>query len=147
MRRTRWESMGSKPNEEPQAVDVVAASEDEDFTPLAEVDSDTDFQDGARSVAEGPRAEDPDFGEESEAVGPAASAAAVDDDDDLPWDTDAATPQESPFAQLPSLPVDLAEALEQFKLAIIRHRADEWAEISQADVIKSLDALRAFAAL
>ncbi|RMF45066.1 MAG: hypothetical protein D6753_01050, partial [Planctomycetota bacterium] len=63
--------------------------------------------------------------------------------DVLPWEGEE-TPQESPFAGLPSLPTDIAEAVEQFKLAIIRHRAESWAEVSQADVLKALDALRAF---
>lgn len=144
MRKTRWESMGANPDEEPVAADIASTHDDEDFTPLAEVDQDTDGRDGSRSVAEGPRAEDPDFGDEDSAAG----ATAVDDDDDaLPWEDERAEPQESPFAKLPSLPVDLAEALEQFKLAIIRHRADSWSEVDQADVLKSLDALKQFASL
>ncbi len=34
------------------------------------------------------------------------------------------------------------EACSAFKLAIIRHKADQWSEISQADMIGLLDALK-----
>lgn len=52
----------------------------------------------------------------------------------------------SPFADINSeeLPVDLGEALEQFKLAIIRHRADRWQEVSQAKVAGVANALAKF---
>ncbi len=150
MRRTRWESMGSQPEFEPDEQDIVAdgsiaSGMDEDYTPLAEVDEATGVEDGPRSVAEGPRPDGPDFGDEDYSA--AASSDGGEGDDGLAWDDDQKLPGESPFAKLPSLPVDLAEALEQFKLAIIRHRADSWAEVSQADVHRALDALKAFASL
>ena len=50
-----------------------------------------------------------------------------------------------PFADLPELPDDLADAFEQYKLAIISHRLSAWSEVSQDDVLASLDALRALA--
>ena len=124
-------------------IEHVPASGDEDFTPLEEVDERTGKDDAPRSVAEGPRYDEPDFGEEGEPSYTSAEA----DEDELPWDEPAATTTVSPFAQLPSLPVDIAEALEQFKLAVIRHRADSWGEVPQADVIKAIDALRIFASM
>ncbi|MFK7734802.1 MAG: hypothetical protein AB8B50_02170 [Pirellulaceae bacterium] len=142
MRRTRWESQGADPNDTPVESQVVAVSEDEDFTPLSEVEGEMGVQDGARSVAEGPRPEDPDFGEEDDFK---ASESLQGEDDDLPWEDDAPAP-DSPFVNLPSLPVDLSEALEQFKLGIIRHRSTSWGEVSQEDVIRSIEALRSFAA-
>ena len=39
------------------------------------------------------------------------------------------------------LPVDLAEAVEQFKLAIVRHSSDEWLEVTQARVLAVLSSL------
>ncbi len=150
MRRTRWESMGSDPQLEPQQETVSSSAMvdfDEDYTPLAEADSDTGAQDGPRSVAEGPRPDGPDFGDESDLGGPYSMLADEKDadDDGLPWDTENVAVPESPFVKLPSLPVDMAEALEQFKLAIIRHRASNWADVSQADVQLALDALKTFA--
>ena len=43
------------------------------------------------------------------------------------------------------LPADLAEAFEQFKLAIIAQRRTGWSEIAPAAVIECLDALRELA--
>ncbi len=50
-----------------------------------------------------------------------------------------------PFASLPSLPADVQEAFEAFKLAIVRHRAAAWQEISQEDMLAVLESLREFA--
>ena len=141
MRRAQWEANGGKPEDEPNEAEVAATSVDEDFTPLAEVEDETNVQDGTRSVAEGPRYEDPDFGDEGEdEFHPIEDSA---DDDDLPWNGDG-NESESPFAKLPSLPVDIAEATEAFKLAIIRHRSSTWSEVSQKDVLSALDALKIF---
>ena len=43
-----------------------------------------------------------------------------------------------PFASLPSLPADVQEAFESFKLAIVRHRAAAWDEISREDMLAVL---------
>ena len=150
MRRTRWEAMGGNPEHEPNDQDIsadgsIAGGIDEDFSPQAEQEDLANARDGARSVAEGPRPDGPDFGDEDD-MSPSAKVSADADDDVPPWEDEAAAtePSESPFARLPSLPVDMAEALEQFKLAIIRHRADGWSDVSQADTLQSLDALKAF---
>lgn len=145
MRKTRWEANGENPAEEPKEADLSAVTTDEDYEPLSEVSADADIQDDTRSVAEGPRPEDPDFGDE----GDVATAAVSDsEDDDLPWEGDEdGGGTESPFAKLPSLPVDLADALEQFKLSIIRHRSENWADVAQEDVVRALDALKSFASL
>jgi hypothetical protein len=137
MRRTRWEAMGGDPALEPRESEIVTAEQDEDFEPLAEAGNIASYDDSTRSVAEGPRPEDPDFGDE-DLVGSEDFGS----EDDAPWEEPEVA--ESPFATLPSLPVDLAEALEQFKLGIIRHRASGWTEVSKADVLKALDALKAF---
>lgn len=140
MRRTRWEAMGGDPANEPREVDLVSSSDDEDFTPLAESDEATSTKDAPRAVAEGPRPDGPDFGNDEN--GSIATDNFEDSNDDQAWEE--TEPAESPFASLPSLPVDFAEALEQFKLAIIRHRAGGWSEVSESDVLKALDALKAF---
>lgn len=143
MRRTRWESMGSDPQAEPEQDQVIVVAEDEDYEPLSEVGESTSVQDDTRGVAEGPRPDGPDFGDEE----PSGSNSAFDENEDevLPWEEDDAPSTASPFAELPSLPSDLAEALEQFKLGIIRHRADAWSEVDQADVVRAIQALQVFA--
>jgi hypothetical protein len=147
MRRTRWESHGADAALEPRDTQIVSVENDEDYTPLAEVDDETNARDGSRGVAEGPRPEDPDFGDEGDPAGPTSwdknGSEGDNASDEVPWDepSDAGP---SPFAQLPSLPVDFAEAVEQFKLAIIRHRTENWTEVAQADVVKALEALKLF---
>jgi hypothetical protein len=47
-----------------------------------------------------------------------------------------------PFENLPTLPADLREAFDGFKVAIIHHRISNWQEVSREDVLATLDALR-----
>jgi hypothetical protein len=145
MRRTRWEALGSDPSTQPKEADLRVEADDDDFVPLNEVDPVTGEDRDPYGVEQtGPRYDEPDFGDESEV----SSKQSSDQEDDLaPWEDSSSAPatnEESPFAKLPSLPVDFAEALEQFKLAIIRHRAMSWTEVGQDDVVRSLDALKIF---
>ncbi|MFO0940285.1 MAG: hypothetical protein U0930_05905 [Pirellulales bacterium] len=144
MRRTRWEALGADPKVEPKEADLRNNADEDDFTPLTEVENPiAENKDPYGVEQSGPRYDEPDFGDESES---GESANSVSDEDASPWEDDLSpsVPEESPFAKLPSLPVDMAEALEQFKLAIIRHRAMSWTEVSQADVVATLDALKVF---
>jgi hypothetical protein len=50
-----------------------------------------------------------------------------------------------PFANLPSLPADVSDAFESYKLCILRHKLSQWNEISRDDLIASLDALKELA--
>lgn len=50
-----------------------------------------------------------------------------------------------PFAELPSLPNDVCDAFENFKLCVLRHRLAGWNEISREDMVLSLQSLIAFA--
>jgi hypothetical protein len=50
-----------------------------------------------------------------------------------------------PFAHLPSLPADISDAFEAYKLCILRHKLAGWSEISQGDLLASLDALKELA--
>ena len=43
---------------------------------------------------------------------------------------------------LAELPTDLAEAFEAFKLAILHHKLDGWQQVTSADVLASLEALK-----
>ncbi len=52
---------------------------------------------------------------------------------------------QSPFEGLPELPCDIAEALEQFKLAIIRHRAMKWDIVKQIVLLDVMKRLSVFA--
>lgn len=54
------------------------------------------------------------------------------------------TKDKSPFEDLPELPVDVADCLENFKLAIIRHRADKFHQVSREDLLRVCLALASF---
>ena len=54
-------------------------------------------------------------------------------------------PPVRPFENLPSLPADLRDAFDAFKLAIIHHRISNWQEVSLGDVLATLEALRQLA--
>jgi hypothetical protein len=146
MRTTRWQASGGDPGAEPDPVEVSSSSIDEDFTPVAEpMNRQRDEEETSRDskdIAEGPRYDGPDFGDESEISGAVATA-----DEDIGDDASDGPnePLVSPFASLPTLPVDVADALEQFKLAIIRHRTSGWEEVSRDDLVQTIEALRLFA--
>lgn len=56
----------------------------------------------------------------------------------------AAEPRQ-PFATLPSLPADVSDAFEAFKLCILRHKLAGWSEMSRGDMLAALDALKELA--
>lgn len=145
MRSTRWQASGGAPDAEPDAEEIVGSSIDEDYAPSAESlqrQRDEEESRDTKDISEGPRYDGPDFGDESDSSGAIATADEELDDEivDAP-----AEPIISPFASLPTLPVDVADALEQFKLAIIRHRASGWEEFSRDNLVLTIDALRQFA--
>jgi hypothetical protein len=84
----------------------------------------------------------------SEPRGPSSDESAEPADRRGPEPAEASTdapPLVRPFENLPSLPPDLSEAFEAFKLAIIRQRISNWQEVSCANVVLALDALRQLA--
>ena len=50
-----------------------------------------------------------------------------------------------PFEDLGELPEDVADAFEQMKLAILRHKAAGWQDISRDEMLGALDALKELA--
>ena len=142
--RQRWETLGRLDSERPQPGEIVAAETDEDFEPARTKEPISGTFAGEYSdVQAGPRLEGPDFGDDaadhSSAAGQAGSA-------QLDEDGEEASPGAalvSPFEDLPELPDDLAEAFDAMKLAILRHKRDGWTQISEPDVLRTLDALKA----
>lgn len=146
MRRRRWQTMGAVESERPRDEEIVPTELDEDFSAAA----DTTQASAAHNSGQDLRSDDytaearspagPDFG----------------DEDDVPARHDFAEPsfegstaptadRVRPFADLPRLPDDLSTAFEAFQLAILRHRADGWQEVSCDDVAASLEALKSLA--
>jgi hypothetical protein len=143
MRARRWETLGGAANAKPRDDEIVEAEFDEDADPSgsAEVGLVRDLSD--------------ESAESSRKVAARERSRSDDDEDDqagVPFDADAATyPADSkdapvrPFANLPELPGDLAEAFESFKLAILHHKLAGWRDVARQAVLHSLDALKQLA--
>ena len=98
-----------------------------------------------REGSTGPRAEGPDFGDESagnERMQTAYGAVDGRAEGDLSRSAAVAL---RPFAELPALPADLAEAVELLKIALLRHKTDGWRDVPCDDLLATLDALKLLA--
>jgi hypothetical protein len=143
MREQRWETMGAFEADKPQQEDVIVAEKDEDFEPARNQSPDlaAKYEDVNGDVPSGPRHEGSDFGDDG---GSSTGSSFADRDYAASDATSTAEPLDlvRPFANLPTLPDDLADALEQFKLAILHHKTDGWREVAVADVVRTLEALK-----
>ncbi|MCA9213391.1 MAG: hypothetical protein KDB27_10025 [Planctomycetales bacterium] len=139
MRRERWETRGAIESEKPSEQEVVAAESDVDEDCNPKDDSHDSTISGSTDYVDGAIPEGPDFGDEDD------HSAAYDSDVEYRDVPDDSQPAVQPFENLPELPDDLNEAFESFKLAILRHKSDEWKQIPQQDVLMCLDSLKALA--
>lgn len=147
MRRTRLQAMGG----DPSTIDANAAREDVELDDgFVELESEEakrddseraerDFEDAAGPVFEGP-----DFGEDGEEATP-SDRSNTNSQFEIDGLSTAMAGGTNPFLELGDLPADVADAMEQFKLCIIRHRASNWSDLSQTKMLQILDALRQFA--
>lgn len=151
MRNQRWEANGGKPEDKPEAKEIVDSEFDEDVSASGDTDGAmlTTEQDEVRDPSEsfeGGSHESfaPDYGDES-ASGEAG-------DSDVPFDADEsndatgagetlAAPRRT-LADLPQLPSDLGDAFESFKVAVLNHRLTNWQSVNRDDVLATIDALR-----
>ena len=141
MRNQRWETLGQPESMKPDDKDIIASEKDEDFEPAAN-ETPEKLLGKLEDIYSGPRPEGPDFGDADDpaaAPGDPSGAAIYSDGEDQAIDF------VRPFANISELPEDLAEAFETFKLAILRHKLNEWQEISRDDVLAGLDALKELA--
>lgn len=147
MRRERWETMGAVVGEEPRVEDILAVEVDEDFSDDDDAggdrspDSEQRAADGMPAEARSPAG--PDFGDEHDV--PPRDTETGDADYEAASGDEARDDSVRPFADLAELPEDLTTAFEAFQLAILRHKSQQWQEISLDDVLASLDALKAMA--
>jgi hypothetical protein len=146
MRRTRSEASIAAGKEPERDEELITSELDDGFVALASDDNDESdrYDDGSS----GPIAEGPDFGDEDSVSDQDPSriqAADSQNAGDEFADGSDEIARENPFASLGQLPPDVADAVEQLKLAIIRHRAASWIDISQPQMLQAIDALRLFA--
>jgi hypothetical protein len=138
MMNQRWETLGSPEGSEPSDEDVVASEPDEDIETNPTADSEMQ---GEVAVVEDVGSDADDEYEDDE------EGEYDSDESDSPTATSASSTatQVRPFESLPGLPEDLQEAMEMFKLSIVRHKLLGWDEISRDDLLACLDALRTLA--
>lgn len=144
MRKQRWETLGAIAEDAPLAEDEVSGELDEDFEPAQNSEPlASSLTPEYTEIAAGPLHEGPDFGDEEQG-GSEPRAEAYDSEDGGPEASEVATPVERvrPFEALGDLPDDVLEAVENFKLLILKHRREEWAAVSQADMVGALEALK-----
>ena len=139
MRRQRWEAMGAVESERPLDEEIVVAELDEDVDPAVARDASTQrVPDSLAEVQGPPIPEGADFGDEDEGGTRARQ-------DDASREAEETIPLVRPFANLAELPDDLAEAFEAFKLAILRHKAEGWRQVTLDDVMGALESLKQLA--
>jgi hypothetical protein len=134
MRTKRWETLGATAGEQPREEELVAAELDEDGEPPSDA-----FEQVDGSLEE---IRDPEKGDPEEEACETAEPVSLDDSGEVETALSAAAPVR-PFENLGPLPDDLAEAFENFKLAILSHKLTGWEDVSSDAVIAALDALKA----
>jgi hypothetical protein len=140
MRDKRWEAHGAPSELKPNESDIVATEVDEESL--------ADGSGGAPATLSGVEAEvhDAERGEANDS----------ENDADAPFESDDAEPVDEayaesplgtvrPFENLPTLPDDLKEAFELFKLSILSHKISGWSEISLEQVLGVLESLKRLA--
>jgi hypothetical protein len=149
MRRQRWETLHAAAGDEPREDDLVAVEIDEDYHD-AERSASVRVNDRDERVTEGYTAEarspaGPDFGDDDRTGAHVMSGEVGDFADGSSARPGTPAERVRPFAELNPLPDDLAAPFESFQLAILRHKSEQWVEVSLDDVLASLDALKALA--
>ena len=142
MRKQRWETLGSDPKDKPK-VDHIVVSEPAEEEKLALMDAggDTGVSEFDQEYTQGPRPDGPDFGDEE----PTGSGKDLQSTDALEAEAANQGPRVRPFESFTNLPDDISSAASAFKVAIIRHKNEEWDEISVDDLSSLLDALKQLA--
>jgi hypothetical protein len=143
MRRTRWEAMGAVESQRPHDEDIVVAELDEDFEPAENVSPESDTITAKFGEVTDPRPSD-DAGSADEEG--ASSADRLEEVAAHVEEKGTGTVEAvRPFENLPELPEDVADAFDQMKIVILRHKADGWREITREEMLGALDALKELA--
>ncbi|MCH2599124.1 MAG: hypothetical protein MKZ94_06870 [Pirellulales bacterium] len=153
MREQRWEAMGGAPSEKPDDKDVIYAELDEDVIkqPSEEQPIKNDYAPGDSTIrgaydeasAGADYSTGPDFGDGDSYNRPESPAIEAAGREFETSGTVAVAPEDAirPFENLELLPADLQNALDEFKIAILKHKATGWEEVEAAQVTGHLYAL------
>ena len=139
MREQRWQAHGAVESQRPTTSEIIEVDTDEDVVMPAQGGGRTKEYGDQPGVASGPRHEDPDFGDEEELM--SLSGGAESTGSSKPESDVAGEVSVQPFAGLPELPDDLADAIETLKLAALRHKTSGWEDTDVETIQKYLDAI------
>jgi hypothetical protein len=139
MRNQRWEAMGAPAEDRPGENDFAAVEYDEDAPPFDDGQPAATLSDETVDVRD-PQAAGGDFdhlsdsGDDGDSSRSEETAGCVDEP--------AAAEAIRPFENLPTLPGDLNEAFERFKVAIVSHKIAGWQAISRDQMLGVLESLK-----
>jgi len=146
MRKERWETLG-KVGEKPAEGEIVSTelNEETQSLSLSEKPRNND-----RDYVEGPVHEGPDWGD-----GDAAGSSSKSNDGGRSTDSEGDSDEPAapkphaikPFESFTKLPDDVMDAASAFKVSIIKHKATQWEECPQEDLLGMLDALKQLATI
>jgi hypothetical protein len=140
MRGKRWETLGNA-GDPPQ--DAAVETDEDAAAPFDDGEA-ASAAGNAPTIAAPPESRERTIAEDDDSESDSA-------EDDAPFDSEPASAPSPAKARKPlsvdvdDLPSDLADAFEQFKLAIISQRRTGWRETTPEAVIECLDALRELA--
>lgn len=145
MRKARWEALGAPAELKPQDTEIISSELDEDLD--VREDREPPPASSVANVEIPPDFEGPDFGDEtSDELTPGQSGSTPEDEGaQIYAEGQEPAPFVRPFENIPDLPEDVSGAFESFKLAILRHKLDEWREISREDMLSALESLKELA--
>lgn len=160
MRRQRWQVVDGDEANRPASTDDLSPPWDEDFVdpnalspsapaagampattqPAQGGGSSRKYEEGPEAIGSGPRAEAPDFGDEESLNRIGTEFSGGGKPAEFASEGTFAEPLVQPFAGLPELPNDLADAVELLKLALLRHKTGGWRETTPAIIRQYLAA-------
>jgi hypothetical protein len=143
MRKQRWETLGKVGEDPANAVVATELNEETQSLSLSERPRNND-----RDYVEGPVHEGPDWGDEGGGANSPSTTQPESMESSTTEENSAPKPHAiRPFESFDSLPDDVMDAANAFKVAIIRHKASEWEECPQDDLLGMLDALKQLATI
>jgi hypothetical protein len=149
MRKQRWETLGKAGDEPKSEVVATEINEETQSLSLSERPRNND-----RDYVEGPVHEGPDWGDEENGNAAGKTSTSLDTGDaqgegeTVAVESPVAKPHAiRPFESFDSLPDDVMDAANAFKVAIIRYKATQWDECSKDDLLGMLDALKQLATI
>ncbi|MDA7977794.1 MAG: hypothetical protein MPJ50_03360 [Pirellulales bacterium] len=140
MRKQRLEATGGRPEE--MAAEEPAAEYDEDAS-TGESTSPTAAAEFLNEIIGPNLDEGPDFGDEPPSHTDAERNTSAAEMEIAAQMGDVSTP--APFEDMPELPMDMAEAFENLKLSILRHKSKDWRDVPLDAVLYIVNGLKQLA--